>query len=169
MSSKHVQILLFLVYTSFAYLFQYARFLWSSFLPHSPSGILPRSSMPTNGSGTLSYRSTKVVDTRIGFDGQDPSDSQLTGDRAILISNDGERQTERLDNITHKRRRVALNPDALDDALAKWVPVNVDSGHLLDLSKMDSISGASTSVDPGKKRKSYKSSVCNYSHPSQFY
>jgi hypothetical protein len=116
--------------------------------------------MPPDVFGTLSYRSTKIIDTRIGFEGQDVSHSQITGDRAILISNDSERQTDRLDNISHKRRQMALNPDALDDALAKWVPVN-DSGHdSLDLNKMDSISGASTSVDHGKKRKSYKSSVC---------
>jgi hypothetical protein len=116
--------------------------------------------MPANVPGTISFRSTKVIDTRIGFDGQDPSRSQITGDRGIFISNDGERQTERLDNISHKRRRVALNPTALDDALAKWVPVATND-ELLDLSKMDSVSGAS--MGPGdKKRKSYKSSVCAF-------
>ncbi|KAJ7857327.1 hypothetical protein B0H14DRAFT_2578464 [Mycena olivaceomarginata] len=90
--------------------------------------------------------------------GQDTSRSQITGDCAILILNDSERQTNWLDNISHKRRRVTLNPDALDDALAKWVPIN-DSGHeSLDLNKMDSISGASTSLDHRKKHKLYKSS-----------
>jgi hypothetical protein len=48
----------------------------------------------------------------------------------------------------------------LDDALAKWVPVATND-ELLDLSKMDSVSGAS--MGPGdKKHKSYKSSVCAF-------
>ncbi|KAF7335028.1 CxC2 domain-containing protein [Mycena venus] len=109
-----------------------------------------------NPPGTISFRSSKYIDTQIGFEGQDASTSKVTGDRAIFISDDGERQTERLDNIAHKKRRVHLNPSALDDALAQWIPV-ADTGYeSLDMRKLGSISGSSEDSNQ-KKRKYYKS------------
>lgn len=108
--------------------------------------------------GTISFRTSRFVDTHVGFDGQDPSSSRVIGDRGIFISNDGERRTERLENITHKKRRFRLNPDALDDVLANWVPLAEDSVELEDTSKMDSVSGGVVNPD-SRKRKSYKSSV----------
>jgi hypothetical protein len=117
--------------------------------------------MSANGLGTISFRSSKFVDTSVGVDGQDSSSSQITGDRAIFISNDGERLTERLENISHKKRWVRLHPDTLDDVFADWVPVADDGCELLDTSKMDSVSSGADS----KKRKHYKSSVCDYLTP----
>ncbi|KAJ6491118.1 hypothetical protein C8R45DRAFT_1096639 [Mycena sanguinolenta] len=104
--------------------------------------------------------SIRYIDMQIGFDGQDAARSQVTGDRGIFISNNGECQIERLDNISLKKRRFRLNPGALDDVLALWVPVADGDDDSLDLEKLDSISGgSSTDGDRGtKKRKFYKNS-----------
>ncbi|KAJ6458992.1 hypothetical protein C8R45DRAFT_913193 [Mycena sanguinolenta] len=110
--------------------------------------------MLRNTGRTISFRSSKYINTQIGFEGQDASSSQLTGDRGIFISNDGERHIERLDNIAHKKRRVRLNPEALDDALARWIPVAAEDDSL-DLEQLDSISGGDG--ESTRKRKYYKS------------
>jgi hypothetical protein len=63
-----------------------------------------------------------------------------------------------LENITHKKQRVCLNPNALDDALANWIPVDDDGDELCDTIRMDSVS--TPSLDPdSRKHKYYKSSV----------
>ncbi|KAJ7017744.1 hypothetical protein C8F04DRAFT_1214941 [Mycena alexandri] len=105
--------------------------------------------------GTLSFRSSRFIDTHVGAEGKDPASSQIIGDRRIFISNDGKRLTERLDNISHKKRKLRLSPDALDDALANWVPVAEGDCDLTDISQLDAVSGGSTN---SKKRKAYASS-----------
>jgi hypothetical protein len=88
--------------------------------------------------------------------GEGLNDSTLTGDRGILISDDGERRTELLRNITFKKRRIHLCPDKLHDSLAEWIPVLDDDDIGDDLrATLDAISG---STDSGK-RKGYTSSV----------
>ncbi|KAJ7025067.1 hypothetical protein C8F04DRAFT_1269674 [Mycena alexandri] len=100
--------------------------------------------------GTLRFRSTRVVDASIGFDGADPL-ADLTADRAVYISNDGRRQSTQLLNVGHKR--PCLKPCNLDDRLAEWVLVD-DAEVNLDadmLDKFDRVSGTG-------KRKRYESS-----------
>jgi hypothetical protein len=86
----------------------------------------------------------------------------ITGDRGIFISDDGDRRAETLLNITHKKRRVRLNPEDMNDSLAAWVPVRDFDGELCeeDWAAMDAISGSSADDDLARgKRKSYVSSV----------
>ncbi|KAJ7165276.1 hypothetical protein C8R46DRAFT_1220409 [Mycena filopes] len=101
------------------------------------------------------FRSSRFIDTHVGVEGKDPASSQIIGDCGIFISDDGERVTEHLLNPTHKKRRTRLNPDALDDALAKWIPVAEGDCDLSDTTRLDSVSGGSTE---SKKRKAYSSS-----------
>ncbi|KAJ7807053.1 hypothetical protein B0H13DRAFT_2386681 [Mycena leptocephala] len=106
-------------------------------------------------SGTFSFRASRFVDTSVGMAGEGLNDSTLTGDRGILISDDGERRTELLRNITFKKRRIHLRPDKLHDSLAEWIPVLDDDDIGDDLrATLDAISG---STDSGK-RKGYTSS-----------
>ncbi|KAJ6489350.1 hypothetical protein C8R47DRAFT_1071693 [Mycena vitilis] len=92
----------------------------------------------------------------IRMDGGEASSTLFTGDRSILISDDGARQAERLHNITHKKRRVRLLPSRLNDSLAEWIPVNDSGCQITDA--MDSISGSGTPTARPAKRKSYASS-----------
>ena len=67
-------------------------------------------------------RRRKSKDTDIDIDedlGED--DFTLIGDRGIYLSTDGERRREELLNTVHKKRR--LDPSALNDNLAVWIPV----------------------------------------------
>ncbi|KAJ7173526.1 hypothetical protein C8R46DRAFT_1215455 [Mycena filopes] len=96
----------------------------------------------------------QLIDTDIGIDGEDAY--TVTGDRGILISDDGLRRTERLYNISHKKRRLRLLPKHLDDNLAEWIPVD-DA----DYSYTAAVDAVSTQAAPAKssaKRKSYGSS-----------
>jgi hypothetical protein len=98
-----------------------------------------------------------LSDISFGIDGERPSQSTRTGDRAILISDDGERRSETLRNISYKKRRLRLRPEKLDDSLAEWIPVadNEDEiGEELE-ARLDSISTSEGS----RKRKMYISSV----------
>ncbi|KAJ6449029.1 hypothetical protein C8R47DRAFT_999334 [Mycena vitilis] len=104
-------------------------------------------------SGTLSFRSSRFVDTSVGIGGENPTESTPTGDRGILISDDGARRIESLRNITYKKRRVRLRPDKLNDSLAEWIPVLEDNELGDELrAALDEISAESG------KRKSYTSS-----------
>ncbi|KAJ7116241.1 hypothetical protein C8R43DRAFT_1137919 [Mycena crocata] len=71
----------------------------------------------------LKFRSKQVVDSCVGVDGEDAQNSTLTGDRGIYISGDGQRRTEELLNLAHKKRRIRLRPSGLKDSLAEWKPV----------------------------------------------
>jgi hypothetical protein len=101
--------------------------------------------------GLLSFRSSRVIDANVGFDGADPF-ADVTADRAVYISNDGLRQDDHLLNVGHKRPK--LKPSKLNDRLANWVPMDDtgidDDPNVLD--DMDKISGTG-------KRKRYESSV----------
>lgn len=95
------------------------------------------------------------TDTLIRMD--ETPGSVVTGDRSIRISDDGAHQMERLHNITHKKRRVRLLPEGLDDSLAEWIPVP-ESGCRITKA-MDAVSGSSADTAGTAKRKSYASSV----------
>ncbi|KAJ7602615.1 hypothetical protein DFH06DRAFT_1149734 [Mycena polygramma] len=100
--------------------------------------------------GVLRFRAERAVDVSIGYDGANP-DIDLTADRGVYISNDGLRHAETLLNVGHKKPR--RKPNALDDRLAEWMPVD-DTNINLDadmLSNMDRVSGQG-------KRKRYESS-----------
>ncbi|KAJ7506191.1 hypothetical protein B0H11DRAFT_2220108 [Mycena galericulata] len=94
----------------------------------------------------------RPIDTAVGIDGEDPN--RITGDRGILISDDGRRGAERLHNVTHKKRRVRLLPERLDDNLAEWIPVN-DENYTPEV---DDVSGVPTDEGRSTKRKYYSSS-----------
>ncbi|KAJ7430104.1 hypothetical protein B0H11DRAFT_2264340 [Mycena galericulata] len=102
----------------------------------------------------MAHRHSRLVDTDTGVDGEDPQ--QVTGDRGILISDDGARRSEQLHNIAHKKRRIRLEPKQLDDSLAKWIPVN-DEGDICG-PEVDDISGLSREPGRPSKRKGYASS-----------
>jgi hypothetical protein len=51
-------------------------------------------------------------------DSHDPND---VDDRGIYFSTDGQRRIEELHNVWHKKRR--LEPSALKDVWAEWIPV----------------------------------------------
>ncbi|KAJ7836173.1 hypothetical protein B0H13DRAFT_1652321 [Mycena leptocephala] len=91
------------------------------------------------------------------MDGEGPDDSTRIGDRGIFISDDGERLSETLRNVTFKKRRLRLRPDHLNDSLAQWIPVLGDDESSEDLhATLDSISANSPD---SRKRKTYDSSV----------
>ncbi|KAJ7473868.1 hypothetical protein B0H11DRAFT_1918683 [Mycena galericulata] len=93
------------------------------------------------------------IDTEFGIDNEGPQG--VTGDRGILISDDGARRSELLHNVSHKKRRVRLLPENLADSLAKWIPV--DDADYTYTEDVDSVSA----VPPGtssSKRKDYASS-----------
>ncbi|KAJ7023326.1 hypothetical protein C8F04DRAFT_1193579 [Mycena alexandri] len=92
--------------------------------------------------GMVSLRSSRFFDTHIGAEGKDPASSQIIGDRGILISDDGERRTERLDNPTGSPWPKTT---AIYQIPAKWT---LSQGGPLD----------------SKKRKGYASSVSIDSH-----
>jgi hypothetical protein len=97
----------------------------------------------------------------MGITGEGLSDSTITGDRGIHISDDGERRTEILRNISYKKRRIRLRPDKLNDSLAQWIPVleNEDINDNDELcAALDAISG----ITDSRKRKAYTSSVSLY-------
>ncbi|KAJ6525539.1 hypothetical protein DFH09DRAFT_1328897 [Mycena vulgaris] len=100
--------------------------------------------------GTLSFRSSRVVDAGVGFETADAG-VDMTADRGVYISNDGLRRVDELLNIGHKKAR--LRPQKLDDVFADWVPVD-DTDMFLDaeiLANLDKVSGT-------EKRKRYESS-----------
>ncbi|KAJ7431195.1 hypothetical protein B0H11DRAFT_2262218 [Mycena galericulata] len=103
---------------------------------------------------TMSRSSRHGIDTDTGVDGEDPH--QLTGDRGILISDDGRRRLESLHNVAHKKRRIKLVPDLLNDSLAKWIPVD-DEGYT-HRPEADDISDLPQDPGTSLKRKSYSSS-----------
>ncbi|KAJ7430891.1 hypothetical protein B0H11DRAFT_2262792 [Mycena galericulata] len=102
----------------------------------------------------MAPRSSRLVDTDTGVDGEDPY--QVTGDRGILISDDGARRSEQLHNIGHKKRRIRRVPEHLDDSLATWIPVD-DEGYMHG-PEADDISGLPTEPGVSSKRKAYSSS-----------
>ncbi|KAJ7834683.1 hypothetical protein B0H13DRAFT_2369770 [Mycena leptocephala] len=105
---------------------------------------------------TLSFRASRYFDTSVGMDGEGPDDSTRIGDRGIFISDDGERLSETLRNVTFKKRRLRLRPDHLNDSLAQWIPVLGDDESSEDLhATLDSISANSPD---SRKRKTYDSS-----------
>ncbi|KAJ7015934.1 hypothetical protein C8F04DRAFT_984112 [Mycena alexandri] len=86
----------------------------------------------------------------MGVDGTQQAED-VTADREVYISNDGQRRVEKLINVGQKRRR--LKPTNLKDRLAEWVPVD-DSDEWIEtelLDNMDKVSGTG-------KRKRYESS-----------
>jgi hypothetical protein len=94
------------------------------------------------------------------MDGERPEDSTRIGDHGIFISDDGERRSETLRNVTYKKHRLLLRPDRLNDSLAQWIPVLDDDQLSDDLhATLDSISTDFESPD-SRKRKIYDSSVC---------
>ncbi|KAJ7142169.1 hypothetical protein C8R46DRAFT_1233204 [Mycena filopes] len=102
-------------------------------------------------------RASGFLDSSFKIDGERPNKATLVGNRGILISDDGERRTETLRNITYKKRRVRLHPNALDDSLAEWIPVVDNDAQEFDgdfQATLDSISGTEDST----KRKWYASS-----------
>ncbi|KAJ7126593.1 hypothetical protein C8R43DRAFT_1134919 [Mycena crocata] len=110
-------------------------------------------------------RHASNVDASMGIDDEDEFSSFIMGDKGIEISDDGEKSSETLENITYKKRRVHLRPEKLkDDEFANWVPVN-DAGFVLfsqgdeELAALNSISGTGHGDEgPGSKRKTYLSS-----------
>ncbi|KAJ7456847.1 hypothetical protein B0H11DRAFT_2243727 [Mycena galericulata] len=100
--------------------------------------------------GMYSFRATRIIDTDFAFDGADPV-ADVSADRGVYISNDGLRRVDELVNVIHKKRR--LKPEAVDDRLAEWVPVDDADVELDDdtLEAMDKVSGTG-------KRKRYVSS-----------
>jgi hypothetical protein len=101
----------------------------------------------------LKFRNSLVVDAEIGFDGEDSQNSRLTGDRGIYISNDGERHTAELFNVTHKKHQLCLLPSKLDDSLAEWIPVYEEE------TEPDEEARAVLAAVSSRKRKHYDSSV----------
>lgn len=110
-----------------------------------------------NEPGTIRYRSARYVDNSFRIDGETAHQSTQSGDRGILISDDGERRTETLRNITYKRRRLRLRPDKLDDSLAEWIPV-LNAEDEIGEELRATLDGISSSSD-AHKRKFYASSV----------
>ncbi|KAJ7805542.1 hypothetical protein B0H13DRAFT_2387660 [Mycena leptocephala] len=108
---------------------------------------------------TLSFRGSRYVDAAVGMDGEAAHDSTRTGDRGIFISDDGERLSETLRNVTYKKRRVRLLPEALNNSLAQWIPVLQDDDELSEdlRATLDSISSG-PETDASGKRKTYDSS-----------
>ncbi|KAJ6504317.1 hypothetical protein C8R47DRAFT_1210384 [Mycena vitilis] len=104
---------------------------------------------------TFSFRASRYVDTAIGITGEDEHASTVTGDRGILISDDGARRIESLRNITYKKRRIRLRPDKLNDSLAEWIPILDDEEMGEELRA--ALDGISATSDSGK-RKAYLSS-----------
>ncbi|KAJ7437065.1 hypothetical protein B0H11DRAFT_2255628 [Mycena galericulata] len=98
--------------------------------------------------------SRRDIDVDTGVDGEDPH--ELTGDRGILISDDGKRRLESLHNVAHKKRRIKLVPQGLDDSLAKWIPVSDED--YTDRPEADDISDQPADPSTSLKRKSYSSS-----------
>jgi hypothetical protein len=74
-------------------------------------------------------------------------DSRHIADRGVYFSSDGQRRTEELLNVRHKKRR--LGPSALNDVWAEWIPMAEE-----DLP--DTISTPATALG---KRKEYASTV----------
>ncbi|KAJ7169179.1 hypothetical protein C8R43DRAFT_1121071 [Mycena crocata] len=107
-------------------------------------------------------RALRQTDFSFGVDDEDAFSTYLTADRGVHISDDGERGTEILHNITHKKRRVRLRPETLEDDLADWIPVNDIDFDLFaqgeeELATLNSISATETE-ETGSKRKAYTSS-----------
>ncbi|KAJ7115651.1 hypothetical protein C8R43DRAFT_1138108 [Mycena crocata] len=106
---------------------------------------------------------SQMADFSMGMDDDDSLfDSYIMGDTGIHISDDGERGTEVLHNITHKKRRLRLRPENLADDLASWIPVHEDGFDLFaqgeeDLATLYSVTGTGD-AETGSKRKAYTSS-----------
>ncbi|KAJ7429220.1 hypothetical protein B0H11DRAFT_2167516 [Mycena galericulata] len=92
-------------------------------------------------------------DTEFGIDNEGPQG--VTGDRGILISDDGARRSEHLHNISHKKRRIRLRPENLADSLATWIPVDdADYTYTEDVNSVNAVPPGTSS----SKRKDYASS-----------
>ncbi|KAJ7707998.1 hypothetical protein B0H16DRAFT_1746366 [Mycena metata] len=105
----------------------------------------------------FTFRSSRLIDTSFRIDGEQRSQATHTGDRRIGISDDGERRSETLRNITYKKRRLRLRPNKLNEPLAEWIPVLEDDPEQIDEAlqhRLNSISGS----DNSGKRKFYASS-----------
>ncbi|KAJ7511254.1 hypothetical protein B0H11DRAFT_2215093 [Mycena galericulata] len=93
------------------------------------------------------------IDTDFGMDNEGLQG--VTGDRGILISDDGARRSEHLHNVSHKKHRVRLRPENLDDSLAKWIPVHdADYTYTPEVESVNAVPPGSSS----SKRKDYTSS-----------
>ncbi|KAJ7436461.1 hypothetical protein B0H11DRAFT_2256166 [Mycena galericulata] len=81
----------------------------------------------------------------------DEEDTIVAADRVVCFSEDGQRRTDELLNLTHKKRRI--EPTDLNDRLAEWIPVPDDPSDFLN---------ATDDEEPtpgvGAKRKRYDSS-----------
>ncbi|KAJ7079314.1 hypothetical protein C8R43DRAFT_1143270 [Mycena crocata] len=129
--------------------------------------IVPMASDP---SGTLKFRSTRLVDTAVGFDEADALDN-VSADKAVYISNDGMRRADELLNIGQKKRR--LDPTDLKDPLANWMPVDDkafvnDKGVVINpdaLDDMDKVSG----LDTKKRYDSSDNPMAKWREMKQFF
>ncbi|KAJ7100996.1 hypothetical protein C8R43DRAFT_1141258 [Mycena crocata] len=121
--------------------------------------------------GNLKFRASRIVDVAVGFDEADALDN-LTADKGVYISNDGMRRADELLNVGQKKRR--LDPTALDDAHAMWVPVDdkafVDAkGVVLDEAALDDMDKVSGATDPKKRYESSDDPMAQWRPMKQFF
>ncbi|KAJ7430144.1 hypothetical protein B0H11DRAFT_2166577 [Mycena galericulata] len=102
--------------------------------------------MSRNRGGRPRVRPTDNDFAAAGFG--DGEETVVTADRGVYFSLDGRRRQDELLNVSHKKRCV--NPNALDDRLAQWIPIPDD-----DLASTDEEPPISSA---GDKRKRYESS-----------
>ncbi|KAJ7030565.1 hypothetical protein C8F04DRAFT_1263687 [Mycena alexandri] len=113
--------------------------------------------MSDEETGVFSFRASRFIDTSFKVHGETAEQSTRTGDRGILISDDGEQRAETLRNITYKKRRLRLRPSKLNDSLAQWIPVPEDKTGELNEELRATLNGISA-TDEGRKRKLYVTS-----------